>query len=146
MTDKINILSYFETLCGDPGAANVLINSTLMSLFVRMLKSVRHERLRVRLCAVIGKLLRHATYIADELASTGLMDALAEALKDPSERVRRRAMGALGELLFFCATQQHDEGAREGGEGEGEGKAGSCWEVPGTVFSQVRGARGVRAG
>ena len=118
MTDKINILAYFESLCGDAGTANFLINSTLMSLFVRMLRTVRHDRLRVRLCSVIGRLVRHATYIADELAATGVLEVVAEALKDPAERVRRRAMGALGELLFFCATQQHDRGAGAGAERE----------------------------
>jgi len=159
VTDKINLLAYFETLCGDPGAANVLVNSTLMALFVRLLRTQRHDRLRVRLCSVIGKLIRHATYIADELASTNVMEVLADALKDSGEKTKRRAMGALGELLFFAATQQHEGGAGAGAgggdaenevEGAGDGGAredregGYVWEVPGTVFSQI--ARILRQG
>lgn len=31
---------------------------------------------------------------------------LTEALKDKNERVRRRIMATLGELLFYVATQQ----------------------------------------
>ena len=160
--EKINVLAYFESLCGDPGTANVLINSSLMTLFVRLLKSDRSDRLRVRLASVIGKLIRHATYIADELAGTGILDVLSEVLKDKSERVRRRAMGALGELLFFCATQQHDRGGagapgqvlhheHHGGSNGNSGgdsvastggtstssKVRDPWEVPGTVLSQV---------
>jgi hypothetical protein len=36
---------------------------------------------------------------------------LTECLKDKNERVRRRAMATLGELLFYIATQQHEVGA-----------------------------------
>ena len=156
--DKINVLSYFESLCGDPGSANVLINSSLLPLFVRLLRSDRHDRLRVRLASVIGKLTRHATYIADAVAESGVLEVLSEVLKDKSERVRRRAMGALGELLFFCATQQHDRAQTAassagrpadaevvvmGGDAGSGALAGAAagerdvWEVPGTVLSQV---------
>lgn len=55
--------------------------------------------------------MRHATYITDELSKSGLVTALADALRDRNERLRRRAMAALGELLFYIATQQ-EEGAR----------------------------------
>ena len=78
---QVNVLSYFETLCTDTGAANVLINSSLTILVVRMLRNARAPTLRVRLASALGLLIRHATYIADELATTGdrfshvLMDA-----------------------------------------------------------------------
>lgn len=65
------MLAYFETLCTDTGAANVLINSSLTVLIVRMLRNARAPTLRVRLASALGLLIRHATYIADELASTG---------------------------------------------------------------------------
>ena len=38
VTEKVNSLAYFETLCSDTAAANILINSSLMTLFVRMAK------------------------------------------------------------------------------------------------------------
>ncbi len=88
--DKANALAYFETLCGDTAAANVLINSSLTVLFVRMLRNGRTPLLRVRLASVLGLLVRHATYISDELAGTQLVPILAEALADKNERVRRR--------------------------------------------------------
>ena len=68
---QVNVLSYFETLCTDTNAANVLINSSLTILMVRMLRNARAPTLRVRLASALGLLVRHATYIADELASTG---------------------------------------------------------------------------
>lgn len=88
--DKVNVLSYFESLCSDTAAANVLINSSLTVLFVRMLRNGKMPLLRIRLASVLGLLVRHATYIADELAGTQLVEILTEALKDKQERVRRR--------------------------------------------------------
>lgn len=70
LKDKVNVLTYFETLCVDTTAANVLINSSLTMLFVRMLRNSRAPLLRVRLASVLGLLVRHATFIAEELAAT----------------------------------------------------------------------------
>ncbi|KIY93390.1 hypothetical protein MNEG_14572 [Monoraphidium neglectum] len=111
LKDKVNVLAYFETLCADTTAANVLINSSLTMLFVRMLRNGRAPLLRVRLAGVLGLLVRHATFIAEELAATQVVEILTEALRDKNERVRRRVMATLGELLFYIATQQQDSGA-----------------------------------
>jgi len=49
---QVNVLSYFETLCVDTNAANVLINSSLTILFIRMLRNARAPTLRIRLASV----------------------------------------------------------------------------------------------
>ena len=90
LKDKVNVLAYFETLCMDTNASNVLINSSLTVLFVRMLRNSRAPLLRVRLASVLGLLVRHATFISEELGSTQVVETLTEALKDKNERVRRR--------------------------------------------------------
>lgn len=72
---QVNVLAYFETLCTDTSAANVLINSSLTILMVRMLRNARAPTLRVRLASALGLLVRHATYIADELANTGQLSS-----------------------------------------------------------------------
>jgi hypothetical protein len=46
----------------------------------------------MRLASVLGLLVRHATFIADELAATQVVPILAEALQDANERVRRRCV------------------------------------------------------
>jgi hypothetical protein len=144
---KANVLAYFESLCGDTAAANVLINSSLSALFVRMLRESNpggdghdddHDDdpgaslLRARLASVLGMLVRHATFIADDLAATGAVGALADALiGDGCALVRRRAAATLGELLFYVATQTQTQtqgqgqqpeafNAPTGGFGEGE--------------------------
>lgn len=89
---KVNLLAYFESLCSDTAAANVLINSSLTVLFVRMLRNGKLPLLRIRLASVLGLLIRHATFIADELAGTHLVQILTDALSDMNERVRRRSV------------------------------------------------------
>ncbi len=49
------MLCYFETLCGDTNAANILINSSLTILFIRMLKNAKAGPLRVKLASVLGE-------------------------------------------------------------------------------------------
>jgi len=52
LSTQVNVLSYFETLCVDTNAANVLINSSLTILFIRMLRNARAPTLRIRLASV----------------------------------------------------------------------------------------------
>lgn len=75
------MLCYFETLCTDSNAANSLINSSLTILFIRMMRNARAPTLRIRLANVLGLLIRHATYISEELAQTSVIEVLTEALK-----------------------------------------------------------------
>ena len=125
--EKINTLMYFETLCCDTAMANVTINSSLSALFSKALKASRVPALRARLAQVLGVLVRHATYIADELGTSGIVSALCDAIRDRSEKVRRRSMAALGELLFYLATQHRERtlahaGAAGGASGQEDGE------------------------
>uniref|UniRef100_A0A7S3R0S0 Protein kinase domain-containing protein n=2 Tax=Dunaliella TaxID=3044 RepID=A0A7S3R0S0_DUNTE len=132
LKDKVNVLSYFETLCVDTNAANVLINSSLTILFIRMLRNARAPTLRIRLASVLGLLVRHATFIAEELAQTGVVEILTDALKDKMEKVRRRVMATLGELLFYVATQQQDVQS-----GTTAQEVSDCWSITSSTISAV---------
>jgi serine/threonine-protein kinase ULK4 len=56
----------------------------------------------------------------------GIINALTEGLSDSSERVRRRMMACLGELLFYIAIQ--------GVHGDGQQ---SVWAVPDSTIQAV---------
>lgn len=71
---QMNVLAYFESLCTDAEAANMLINCSLTVLLVNMLRNGRQPALRARQATAIGLLLRHATHIVDELYSTSACD------------------------------------------------------------------------
>eukprot|EP00884_Botryococcus_braunii_P012000 jgi/Botrbrau1/20800/Bobra.0156s0029.1 len=124
LKDKVNVLAYFESVCGDTAAANVVVNSTLTLLLVRMLRNARAPGLRLRLASLLGLLIRHATYITDDLASSGLVEVLTDGLGEKNERVRRRIIACLGELLFYIATQP-------------EGNAPSVWQVSSSTIAAV---------
>jgi len=110
--EKVNTLAYFETLCTEVSSANVLANSSLMSMFVRVLASSRSAPLKIKLCSILGLLMRHATHISDEFAKSDAAKVLAETMSDENSKVRRRAMAALGELSFYVATQKRPDASQ----------------------------------
>lgn len=59
------------------------------------------------MATLIGVILRQATIIAPEVPMTNILLALAEAARDFSKdlSVKRKIISAMGEGLFFTATQ-----------------------------------------
>jgi serine/threonine-protein kinase ULK4 len=68
MNEKVNSLLYFESIIVNSNVSNRLINSAFMNLLVKMMKSVKSPMIKIRLCSVIGLLIRHSTVIEDDLA------------------------------------------------------------------------------
>ena len=56
--------------------------------------------------------------IGNDVAESGLSNLLCEVVRDKNEKVRRKAVASLGELLFYAATQLDDE------------QADPIWEIP----------------
>jgi hypothetical protein len=54
----------------------MIINSSLMTLFVKMLTVFKSPELKVNLLKVMALLLRFATYIANELAESGVVKVI----------------------------------------------------------------------
>mmetsp|Transcript_73167 Transcript_73167/g.128920 ORF Transcript_73167/g.128920 Transcript_73167/m.128920 type:complete len:1302 (-) Transcript_73167:67-3972(-) len=138
--DKYNSLVYFQTLCTDTQAANLFINSSLMTLFIKMVHNPTHPpNLKVQLCMAMGLLVRHATFINSDLSNSGIIDALVGVLQDPSgkdKKVKRRCAACLGELLFYIATQSAEDKASADGPGAG-------WDVgDGVICALVECLRG----
>lgn len=75
-----------------------------------MLRSIKQPSIKIRLCSVLGLLIRHSTVIDNELAETGICACLVETLREQRlEKVRRKAIAALGEYMFYAATQMDDD-------------------------------------
>lgn len=109
--DKVNILTYFESLITNSGTANRLINSAFVTVLLKMLRTVRSPTLQMRICSILGQLIRHATVIQNDLAESEICIVLCETCANKSEGVSRRAVAALGEFLFYAATQLDEENA-----------------------------------
>lgn len=104
LNEKVNALLYFESIIVNSNIANRLINSAFMSLLARMMKSIKSPMIRVRLCSVIGLLIRHSTVIEKDFAQTEIYRQLIEIMKDKNDKIKRKAIASLGEYLFYAAT------------------------------------------
>jgi serine/threonine-protein kinase ULK4 len=103
--EKQNVIRYLEMLSSNADTANILTNGPIMLLLVKMLRLSKTSALRVQLASLIGLLIRHSTFIEDDLANSGILGSLTDGLRDKQEKVRRFSMAALGELLFYISTQ-----------------------------------------
>ncbi|KAH7436627.1 hypothetical protein KP509_05G028600 [Ceratopteris richardii] len=139
LNEKLNTLKYLETLCTNVEGANILINSPLMHMLVKMLRTSKPPALRIQVIYTMGLLIRHATLIEEELASSGIMTVLSEGLRDKQDKVRRCSMATLGELLFYIATQSEVSPRSACGSDSAakEARPTSAWQVPSTLVGQV---------
>lgn len=106
--EKQNVIRYLEMLSSNADAANILTNGPIMLMLVKLQRQSKASALRVQLASLIGLLIRHSTFVDDSLASSGILGALTDGLRDRQEKVRRFSMAALGELLFYISTQNAD--------------------------------------
>jgi serine/threonine protein kinase len=114
LTERVNTLSYFESIITNSNVSNRLINSAFLTLFVHMLnKPIKSHMIKIRICSIIGLLIRHATVIENEVAESGICETLIATINDSNENVRRKAIAALGEYLFYAATQLDDDQASD---------------------------------
>lgn len=114
VSDKLNVLSYFETLCADATIANVVINSSVMTLSIRLIAQSRggSAGFRAAVASIVSLLLRHATFIHSDLAKSGVVSVLVESLAEEQHtRCARKLLACLGELLFYIGTQSPEERA-----------------------------------
>ncbi|KAL3812788.1 hypothetical protein ACJIZ3_014056 [Penstemon smallii] len=136
--EKQNVIRYLEMLSTNADAANVLTNGPIMLVVVKMLRQSKALALRVQLSSLIGLLIRHSTFIGDDLANSGILGALTDGLRDRQEKVRRFSMAALGELLFYISTL--NDPARDCNPQESPSKdnrPSSSWQVPNSLISLI---------
>jgi hypothetical protein len=86
---KTSALGYLCVLGQDAAAANLLINSTLVTSLLRLLRSLKITAVRVKIADALGYFLRFATQIDEKGPASGLASALTELLRDANERACR---------------------------------------------------------
>ncbi|XP_044484425.1 serine/threonine-protein kinase RUNKEL-like [Mangifera indica] len=136
--EKQNVIRYLEVLSNNADAANILTNGPIMLLLVKMFRMSKTSALRVQLASLIGLLIRHSTFVEDDLANSGILVSLTDGLRDKQEKVRRFSMAALGELLFYISTQnEHARGSNPPESPSKDNRAASGWQVPNSLISLV---------
>lgn len=136
--EKQNVIRYLEMLSNNADAADILTNGPIMLMLVKMIRQSKASALRVQLASLIGLLIRHSTFIEDDLAHSGILGALADGLRDRQEKVRRFCMAALGELLFYVSTQ--NEQTKDNNPAESPSKdsrSATGWQVSNSPISLV---------
>ncbi|GAV63396.1 Pkinase domain-containing protein [Cephalotus follicularis] len=136
--EKQNVVRYLEMLSSNADAANILTNGPIMLMLVKMFRQSKASALRVQLASLIGLLIRHSTFIENDLANSGILGSLTDGLRDKQEKIRRFSMAALGELLFYISTQ--NEQMRDNNPQESPSKDNrptSGWQVSNSLISLV---------
>ena len=113
--EKINTLLYVQYLATDALMASLLINSGLACAITKLAGSTTSAPLKAHTVSALAFLLRHTTHLNQAFAQSELCAVLTAAARHKSERVRTRAVAALGELLFYFAIrnrQQHQPPAK----------------------------------
>ncbi|KAG2267793.1 hypothetical protein Bca52824_062348 [Brassica carinata] len=87
ISETQNLIRYLAILSSNADAANVLTNGPIMLVLVKVLRLSKTPAFRVQIASLIGLLIRHSTAIEDELASSGILDSLANGLRDKHEKV-----------------------------------------------------------
>ena len=121
------VLAYMERLAQSAALADAVLNSELGHLMVRILRETKAIPLRARVAQTMGALIRNAAYIPADLQQAGALVALAGGVRDRESKVRRRAMAALGELLYYISSQgepENEDGA------EGQWTEADAWSLP----------------
>ncbi|KAF7022240.1 hypothetical protein CFC21_035047 [Triticum aestivum] len=139
VSEKQNIIRYLELLSMNSDAANIITNGPIMSLLIKMLRLSKTSVLRVQVASLMGLLIRYSTILDAELASSGIVNALSDGLRDRHDKLRRFCMATLGELLFYISTQS-DQDSKESNAQESpmkDNKAGALWQVPSSVIALV---------
>ncbi|KAG8636632.1 serine/threonine-protein kinase RUNKEL [Manihot esculenta] len=136
--EKQNLIRYLEILSSNVDAANILTNGPIMLMVAKMLRLAKASTLRVQLASLIGLLIRHSTFIEDDLANSGILGSLTDGLRDRQEKVRRFSMAALGELLFYISTQTEQSRDNNTPESPSKDNRSTCgWQVPNSLISLV---------
>lgn len=139
VSEKQNIIRYLEMLSMNSDAANIITNGPIMSLLIKMLRLSKTSVLRVQVASLMGLLIRYSTILDAELASSGIVNALSDGLRDRHDKLRRSCMATLGELLFYISTQS-DEDNKESNAQESplkDNKSAASWQVPSAVIALV---------
>ncbi|CAN0485401.1 unnamed protein product, partial [Ectocarpus sp. 8 AP-2014] len=105
-------LVYLQSLAPIPRVANLLVNSTFLVLLLRLLRKQRPAAIRDTVAALIGLLVRHATYIAPGAGGAPVRGGPAEAgvAAAVDDRTKAGAEGAAGGGLMSALIATAGEG------------------------------------
>jgi serine/threonine protein kinase len=110
---KMFVLVHMMKIISKGNIANLIADSYIFDLLIKLLKVYKLNQIRIILCSLIGLVLRHTTTISLQINNLDLIELFILIAKDSPEGIlRSRALGALGEFLFYSATQGDEQNIR----------------------------------
>eukprot|EP00041_Stephanoeca_diplocostata_P028254 m.794700 g.794700 ORF g.794700 m.794700 type:complete len:1626 (+) comp23340_c0_seq1:451-5328(+) len=125
-------LSYLQAVCTHADVANIVANSVVFGSLIGCLRGKAvSDTTRERVAMVVGLLMRYATLIRGDVHMAEMMSALTDALRVHYRNVRlkRRLIAALGETMFYVASQAASAA---------EELPAERWKVPAAARAMVR--------
>ncbi|CAD2219004.1 protein kinase [Angomonas deanei] len=109
--DKLNIMRYFEGICPDATTANILVNSSVMTLCVKLAGQMDAPAVfRETAASIMGILVRHTTFIHVDLAKSNVVPNTVKLCKKETDMgVKRKLIACVGEFLFYVAVRPEKE-------------------------------------
>ncbi|RHY46297.1 hypothetical protein DYB34_003468, partial [Aphanomyces astaci] len=104
VSDKHNALAYLFSISTSSKVANIIVNSSLMTLLGKLLEQSTSSALSSRLGLVLGYVVRYATFIAPDVVAS-LAPILVQAMDVENVQITRRVVACMGELAFYSVTQ-----------------------------------------
>ncbi|KAF0721404.1 hypothetical protein AaE_010071, partial [Aphanomyces astaci] len=104
VSDKHNALAYLFSISTSSKVANIIVNSSLMTLLGKLLEQSTSSALSSRLGLVLGYVVRYATFIAPDVV-VSLAPILVQAMDVENVQITRRVVACMGELAFYSVTQ-----------------------------------------
>ncbi|ETV87815.1 ULK/ULK protein kinase, variant 1 [Aphanomyces astaci] len=104
VSDKHNALAYLFSISTSSKVANIIVNSSLMTLLGKLLEKSTSSALSSRLGLVLGYVVRYATFIAPDVVAS-LAPILIQAMDVENVQITRRVVACMGELAFYSVTQ-----------------------------------------
>lgn len=107
---KMHILAYLCTICKHEEVSNVILEQQHVKHLISEFKTAQTD-IKVRLGRVIGVVASNTTYIPLSFNMSELFTVLTDQLKQNFRNtvLKHSLLPAIGELLFFAATQEENE-------------------------------------
>ncbi|EDO33899.1 predicted protein [Nematostella vectensis] len=125
---KLHTVGYLASLCRSAELANMLFESEMIPHLVGLVKTGFSADFKAKIGYLLGILAGNATLISEDFYMTEVFTTLTEVIRDNfrNTRLKQHLLPALGEFLFYAATQE-----------EIENRQIAKWDAPGLTFTII---------
>ena len=106
---KIAVLCKLARIISVGNIANLILENYFFKRLINILTNAKTKNLKIILCTLIGRALRHTTSHNTNIIELGVFEVFKDLVSFDNEIVARRACAAFGEFLFYLATQKKSE-------------------------------------